>query len=351
MSRTRLSRSAYPSLRALARRLAALGAVIVAAAGLSACGGDSHDAAVARIGGVAITQATIDHWMSVLAPRRVVPREGLQHQALEQHALGFLISSQWQIDEAAERGMKVSSSEVRAQLAKKKRQQFSGGEAEFDEVLKATGQTSADLMLETAAELASAKLHQMVVGGLPPISEAEIASYYDRHRQRFAVPERRELEITNRKTAAAAEIVRREWAAGRRLASTSKRYWVELPSSSSEADESPALRLAAREAIQREHAIFSAKPNVVTGPVRLRVDYYVFEVKKILPATHVPLAQVKDAIGKQLAQERERRALAAFIKEWRARWTARTDCGSGYVMQKCRRYAGTRTPEDPLAFA
>jgi hypothetical protein len=108
------------------------------------------------------------------------------------------------------------------------------------------------------------------------------------------------------------------------------------------ADTAPGTR-----AIRR--AIFAAKPGVLVGPMLLNNLYAVFAVTRIVPRVVQPLTRVQGSIEMRLAEVQQRRTLAKFIKTWRSRWTARTDCHPGYVVQKCRQYTGPKAPEDPLA--
>ena len=327
---------------ALAR--AAIGTLALAAlAGLAACGGGAPDSVVVRVGRVAITSATVQRWMSAMAGGRT-PSDPSQRRALRAQALGFLISSQWLLGEAAADGLRPSAPEVQRRFAQKRRASFPGGEQELRAFLRATGQSVSDIVFEAKAELASAKLRQALASREPPITHAQIASYYGRHRGRFEIPERRTVEITNRHSQAAALAVKREVAAGRRFASFASRMSFPLsPASYS-------LSLGRDAALAR--AIHFARPNVLTGPVLVNrdVDHYLVEVKEITPASERPLEQVQGAIARQLAAERRRRTLGPFIAAWRGRWIARTSCSHGYVVQKCREYSGARSREDPLAF-
>ena len=104
-----------------------------------------------------------------------------------------------------------------------------------------------------------------------------------------------------------------------------------------------------------DHAIFAAKPNVLSGPVAINLGYYVFEVKRTYPAQQKTLAQSEAAIKAELPQSLYLQALTSFITKWRERWTAQTDCQPGYVVPKCSQYklpAGSSPEaEDPYTFS
>jgi hypothetical protein len=76
----------------------------------------------------------------------------------------------------------------------------------------------------------------------------------------------------------------------------------------------------------RSGAIFTAKPGVLTGPIKFRVDYFMFEVTRIEPARQRTLAEGQATIRTQLADRQRRRNLATFIAAWRRKWTAEMSC-------------------------
>lgn len=318
------------------RSLLLASAVIVA---LGGCGDAKHSDIVVRVGHVGITRATVEHWTSTMAGGRVAS-DPVRRQAQREQALDFVISSQWRLGEAGENGIELSPPEVARQVASATRASFPNGPTEMREFLKATGTSASDLRSEASAELAVAKLRQMLARKELPITQAQVAAYYAHNKQRFLIPERRELYIMALKSPAAVQAMRRKVAAGERLASVAKHQSIEL---------SPFIYGPSRgEDAVLARAIHLASPHVLTGPVRVHsIDYYLFEVLSVTPARQQTLAQTRGSITHQLTTEQQKRTLAAFLTRWRQKWIARTSCSPGWVVQKCRQYSGPRTPEDP----
>ena len=361
------------------RRTSRAGALAVVAVSLAACGQGAGSAVVARVGRASVTKGALTHWISVMAPGGQAPdpphytactarrrselaqssngRPALtaaelaaecrqRYLQMQAGALEYLISAQWVIGEAADDGLTLTDGQVTQSLEAKRRRSFPGGRGEFEEFLKAAHQTVADAMLEARVELAKSEVYKRAVSLAHSPTSAEVASYYHQHQQSFVVPERREVEITNRKSAAEGERLKREVAHGLAFATIAKRETLSRTTGGE-----PALKIDTLTAAALERAVFSAKPNVLAGPVRRRVDYYVFEVMRIVPARLLPLPQVAGAIERQLSAERQRLAVADFVAGWRRKWTARTSCLPAYVVQKCRQYSGPRKPEDPLGLS
>jgi foldase protein PrsA len=271
-------------------------------------------------------------------------RVGANKPARRRYALDFLISSQWLIGEVAESGIKLTDQEVHARFEARRKATFPGGEEEFREFLQTTGASRSDLELEVRAELAARKLRKWLTRDERPVSATQIVRYYRRHRQSFLIPERRRLEITNRKTLKEADEAKREVEAGFGFARGAQREALQRTNR-------PALR---PERVMHwrsplEKAIYLAKPNVPMGPVKRGVDYFVFRVDRIEAMRYRGLAEVEGRIGRELAVQKRRGTLASFIEAWRDKWRSMTNCDPGYIVAKCRQFKSTgRTPrEDP----
>jgi foldase protein PrsA len=336
--------------------------LLATVAGLTACGGSAHGSrTIARAGQSPITENSLMHWITVLAPQHVpvepsrysaciayqrtlTPRstvrqlrEQCQHQyvTLRSQALGYLISSAWLTGEAQRQGIAVSRREVEQRLVERRRSFLR--DAEFKESIDAIGHTIADVELEITRELAAQKIEQRLSEEHPRLTSADIVGYYRHHIARFKLPERRYFDIVeNIHSLAEAQKLTRELAHGRSLEGISIRESVSRTE---------------YETVQGEKrtiykAIFNTRQNTLSPPVLINGYYFLVKVTSTTPARTQPLAEVEGTIGKRLRAESQRRALTAFIKTWRRRWSAKTNCYPGYVIQKCRQYAGPRIPED-----
>jgi hypothetical protein len=329
-------------LRAWRRAFACGAASTAAALCLAACGGSSGGATnvAVRVGNATITKAAVEHRVNVMMIGQRIPGHSKDATSkLKEQALSYLIAAQWVIQEAPSEWRGVSRQEVQQKLAEKERTAFPGGTPEFHEFLEQSGQAVADVRLEVEVELATDKLHEGIDLSLGPVTEAEAAAYYKRHRQDFGLPEMREVRIIDRKKWAEAAAVKRRVRGGVKFASISRIEKATGPNGTGGHPPSDAL----------EVAIDAARPGKLVGPVQYRVDYFVFELKRLAPPRYLPFGHVGASITKLLTEQRQRRALARFVKEWRGRWRERTDCEPEYVVPKCMQYGGPNVAEDPLA--
>jgi foldase protein PrsA len=376
----------------LVRGVAALGAVLFVGAWISACGGGVPGDAVVNVGGTPITKASFDHWMGIAAagsaaseaktgakPAVPEPPEFTaciahleaaaartskgktksnpalyksqceqEYNAYKQEVLSFLISSQWVVGEAEERGVSVSEAEVKKQFDTLKSQQFPK-ESAFKEYLARTGETEADLVMRVKLQLLARKIEEKITKSAKKHpSKAEIAKYYEAHKSDFGKPERRNLQIILTKTESGAKAAKAEVEGGKSFATVAKAVSLD-PLSKNNGGSLPEVSRGEEEKALNE-AVFAAKTGVLSGPVKTPFGYYIFKVTKVLPSTQQSLSQAESAVAQQISSQGSQHALSAFVEEFKKKWTAKTECRSGYVAPDCKEYK-TKTSSSTSASA
>jgi foldase protein PrsA len=361
------------------RTISALGAVFFAVIGLAACGGGIPSNAVVQVGGSPITKATFEHWLSVAAASSATtpgatgakpvvpdppnytaciahleatapkPAKGQskpttaqlksqceqQYKSLQQEVLGFLISSSWVLGEAESQGVKVSDKEVKKQFEQIKNQQFPKA-AEFQKFLATSGQTVSDLLLRVKLNLLSSKIQQKIAKQKGTVTQAQISKYYNEHKSQFGTPEKRNLRIILTKTEAAAKKAKQEIESGKSFSSVAKAVSID-PTSKAKGGELTGITKGQEEKALDE-AVFAAKKNVLSGPVKTPFGYYIYEVTATTPGNQQTLAQAQSSIKQQLTAQQQQQALSKFVKEFRKTWEGKTECRDGYVVQDCKEY-------------
>jgi parvulin-like peptidyl-prolyl isomerase len=270
------------------------------------------------------------------------------YEVLEGRALDRLIIDDWTAGGAAEFGIAVPEETIQHLIEKYEHERPPG---QLVKLLAERDRTLADLATQEKTQLLGEGIRLVLKHKTEHVSQAQVASYYEQHKASFGVPERRVLEIARTATEAAALKVKREIASGKSFASVVKKLPLAQPIFTTDGLV-PAYASGMYEEPPLNNAIFAARPGVLSGPVKISIGYYVFEVKGILPASQKTLAQSEAAIRQQLPGELYEQALVAYIKHWRATWRAKTDCLPGYVVPKCREYrlpVGA-PPEDPYSF-
>jgi hypothetical protein len=119
---------------------------------------------VACVGPQSITGATYMHWATVVRKSASPSKHGPSTSEVVNEVMGFLISSDWVLDEAAALNIDVSESTVRHTFDHTRAEQFPK-QREFRAFLRKSGQTVADLMFRVRLNLTSARIQKRVVAG------------------------------------------------------------------------------------------------------------------------------------------------------------------------------------------
>jgi foldase protein PrsA len=361
------------------RRYAALlGAFFVLPLALSACGGDGGvpGNAVVKIGSDSIKTTAFDHWLKVAATAQqqqtgatgaasipdppnftkciaqkkktaTKPAKGQpnptdatyktqcqqEYNTLRDQVMQFLISSAWIEGESADRGVKVSDTDIKKDFDKQRQQSFPK-DSDYTAFLKSSGYVQEDLLYRVKVQSLSTKLREKVLKGTDKVSSAQISNYYNKNKSRFAQPEKRDIRIVLTKTEDQAKKAKSALEGGQSWKTVASKYSIDQGTRDSGG------LLAAVPKGQQEKALddatFKAKKGEVGGPIKTQFGYYVFEVDKITPGEQQTLDQSKDSIKQLLVSQQQQTKLDAFVKDFQKKWKDRTDCRKGFATQDCK---------------
>jgi foldase protein PrsA len=352
-------------------KVLALCAFFVPAVIVAGCGdGGIPGNAVAEVDGTPIEKADFEHWMTVAAkssgqPDAAVPKPPdyaecvaqakktaakpakgqpkqtdadfkkqceQQYNQLRDQVLGLLISFEWIQREAKEQGVSVTDEEVQKSFEEQKKQSFPK-EEDYKKFLESSGQTEEDVLMRVRLDALSNKIRDKVTKGKDTVTDAQIQEYYDKNKQQFAQPERRDLSIVLTKTKGKADQAKAALNSGQPFKQVAKKYSIDK-ASKAQGGKLPAVAKGQQEQAF-DTAIFGADKGKITGPVKTQFGYYVFKVDKISAASQQTLEQAKATIKQVLASQNQQKALDSFVKEFRRQWKGKTECREGYVTQDC----------------
>jgi foldase protein PrsA len=258
-----------------------------------------------------------------------------QYKSLLTEVLNFLIGLEWVLGEAPAKGVKVTDAEVHKQFIKIRTQQFPSA-AEFEKFITNSGQSVSDLLLRVKYNLASQKLQQKILKTAAKVTPALIQKYYNENKSRYGVPEKRSLQVILTKTEAAATSAKKEVESGKSFESVAKSKSID-PVSKTKGGLLPEVSKGQEEK-SLDTAIFSAQKGVLSGPVKTAFGYYIFKVLTTKPGSQQTLAQVQASIKQQLTSTGQQGTFNKFVKEFKKKWKAKTDCRSGFVVEDCKQY-------------
>ena len=360
-----MARMTHASIKSfLALALTGLGA-----AAMAGCGNDIPPGAVAKVGDATITQDEFDRWMTtavkgqaqggeavvpdppeftkcVAAKKKVPSPEGQGKQTegalkkqckqefdtLKAEVMQFLIQAEWVQQEADEQGIDVSDKAVQKSFEDQKKQAFPTDKA-YNEFIKSSGMTEDDILFRVRLDQLQQKLTQKVTEDAKKVSDADVQEYYDKNKQRFAQPERRDLRVVLTKTEAKADQARKALADDQAWKKVVKQYSID-EASKAQGGMLPAVAKGQQDKAL-DDAVFAAKKGEIEGPVKTQFGWYVFEVAKVTPASQQSLEQSKDTIKNLLRSERQQKALDEFIKDFRENYKEETDCADDYRVAEC----------------
>jgi foldase protein PrsA len=376
-----------PSVRRHLRFALALGAFFVPAAALSACGGGIPGDSVAKVGDTSITKDEFAHWrgiaikgqqqqvpgQTVVAPdppdftkcianlKKTTPKPAkgqpkvsdaqfktqckAQDKSLTEQTLLFLLQAAWLKQEANDQNVPITDKAVQAQFLKAKKQNFPK-EADFKKFLKTSGETQADILFEVRTRLIFQKLQAKATKAQGKVTQPQVVAYYNSHKSQFATPERRDIQLVLTKTKAKADAAKKAIAGGASWKSVAKKYSSDPQTKSTGGLLKNALKSEQDAAFGA--AAFAATKGKLSGPVKSQFGYYVYRVNKITPLKRTPLATVQGSIRQSLISQGQQKSVNGFLAKFKKKWTAKTNCRAGYVVQGCKgapKPKATTTPQ------
>jgi foldase protein PrsA len=355
--------------------LCVLGTTVIVAAG---CGGVPGNA-VATVDGNAIDKDAFNHWMNVAAKtsgqpnasvpdspdfkncvaqkRKTLPKPAKgqpkttdqqlkdqckqEYTALRDQVMQLLTRFEWIEGEAKEQGIKVSDADVKKSFEEQKKQSFPK-EADYQKFLKQNGQSEEDILERVRLDLLSNKIRDKIIKGKDKVTDAQIKDFYDKNKERFAQPERRDLRIVLTKSEAKSNDAKAALESGDSWKTVAKRFSID-EASKAQGGKLPAQAEGTLEK-SLDEAVFKAKKGQISGPVKTQFGFYVFEVEKVTKASQQTLDQAKETIRQTLQSQNQQKALDAFVKDFEKKWKERTECRDGYVTPVCKGGKATPTP-------
>jgi parvulin-like peptidyl-prolyl isomerase len=270
-----------------------------------------------------------------------------KYEELKEAALGELLDQIWIQGEAEELDISVTPKQIATELAQIKKTNFKTA-AEYQKFLKTSHFTKADVLARVKLQLLSTQIQEAISKEAPPPSNSEIADYYDSAKDaQYTTPESRDVRVVVNKDKAEVEAAKAALEKDDSAASWKKvaAKYSSDPTTKTKGGLQPALTeelLASQEELKS--AIFDNPTGVLVGPVAVQGNFFVVEVQKLNPAKVKTLAEVSAEIKTQLTQTLAQEVFSEFVAEYQSKWSSRTFCAAGYVIERCSNYVGDGHP-------
>lgn len=280
------------------------------------------------------------------AKLKKAPKSGSsKFEELKEGALGELIDQIWIQGQAEELDLSVTDKQVEEELETIKKQNF-GSDKAYAKFLEESKFTQEDVDARVRLQLLSTQIQEKVSADAPKPSSAEIEDYFEAEKEsQFTTKESRDIRLILNKDKAKVEAAKKALEED-----SSPANWKKVATKYS-ADTTSASKGGLQEGISEEFlegplktAVFGSATGELAGPVKYQTNYVLVEVVKLNPAKEQKLPEVKAQIESTLAQEKQQTFFSEFVADYNARWTQRTFCADGYVIEKCSNFKGDGRP-------
>jgi parvulin-like peptidyl-prolyl isomerase len=268
-----------------------------------------------------------------------------KYEELREATLGELLDQIWLQGEADELGLTVTDKQVEDELATVKKQNFPTAAA-YEKFLKDSKFTQEDVDDRLRLQLLVTQIQEAINKESPKPSQDEIESYYEAEKAaQFTTKESRDVRLILNEDKGKVEAAKAELEKDSSPAS-----WKKVAAKYS-TDPSSKSKGGLQEGVSEEFiqgplktAIFESPTGELAGPVKFEKNYVLAEVVKLTPGKVQTLEEAKAQIESTLGQEKQQEFFSEFVSDFTTRWTLRTFCADGYVMEKCSNFKGDGHP-------
>lgn len=273
-----------------------------------------------------------------------------KYEELKETSLKELLEAAWIRGEAEELGIKATPKQVEEELAAIKKQSFPT-KGSYQKFLKESKFTEADVNDVVEVKVLSTAIQERVNSEAPAPSSSEVQSYYEAEKAtQFTEKESRDIRIVLNKDKSKVEAAKKELEKDHSPAA-----WKKVATKYS-SDPTSKAKGGLTEGISEEFlqeplkkAIFAAAAGELVGPTKFETNWILTEVVKLNPAKVKKLPEVKAQIEGTLKSEKQQEFFSEFVSDYISKWSSRTYCASGYVIEQCANYKGTGHPKEASA--
>lgn len=277
--------------------------------------------------------------------KKTPARASKKFEELKEAALGELIDQIWIRGQAEELDISVTDKQVEEELATIKKQNF-GTDKAYAKFLAESKFSQEDVDDRVRLQLLSTQIQEKVSADAPKPSSDEISAYYEAEKEaQFTTKASRDIRLVINKDKSQVEAAKKALEED-----SSPANWKKVATKYS-SDTTSAPKGGLQEGITEEFlegplktAVFDSATGELTGPVKYQTNYVVLEVVKLNSAKEQKLPEVKAQIESTLAQEKQQAFFNEFVGDFTTKWTQRTFCADGYVIEKCSNFKGDGRP-------
>jgi parvulin-like peptidyl-prolyl isomerase len=301
-------------------------AITLAAGSLTAA--ELVEAIVVRVGDRIVTRtqyvkrlkegyAEIDQ---TAAPDKVVARR----DELRKNLINEVIAELLVKDRADRLGISVTEADVKEAMNRLKQQYNITSDAQFEDSLKKSGMSRADMEARLRDTLLTNKLFARELRGRDELTDKELRERYDREKETYRLPERAHLRaiiVTRPDDPAAAEraTARVEQIAADAKAAPDFAKFAESVPENAMKDKGGDMGDVARGELlpDLDKAVFNSTAGAILGPIPTKSGWHIIKVEQRIPSEVPAFESVKDKLRKDVSEESFQRDYKAYIDRLR----------------------------------
>ncbi len=223
-------------------------------------------------------------------------------------------------DRADRLGITISEAELKEAVGRLKQQYGITTDEQFEQSLKSSGLTRADMEARLRDTLTTQKVFSRELRSREQLSDAELRERYNREKENYRLPERarlREIVVLKPASGNADEARTRatEVAEAARKAGTDFANLASTMSESGTKDTGGDLGEVAKGDLvpELDNAVFNAAQGAILGPIETRSAWHIVRVEQRLPSEVPAFESLKDRLRQDASEETFQRDYKAYI--------------------------------------
>jgi parvulin-like peptidyl-prolyl isomerase len=274
------------------------------------------------------------------------PKPGSKkYEELKETALGELIDGVWLRGEAERLGISVTEKQIEDELDQIKKENYPTPAA-YKEFLETSHYTQEEVNDRVELQLIVRQIQTTVTNEVPPPPKSEISDYYNEEKSaKYTIKPSRNVRLVVNKSKAKVEEALAELEKDNSPASW-KKVAPKFSSDPTTKTQGGLQKEIPEELLQEplKEDLFGAATGELIGPIKYQGNYFIFEVVKLNPEKVKPLAEVEGEISSTLSQKAQQEHLSEFVTSYQSKWSSRTFCASGFVIERCSNFKGSGHP-------
>ena len=269
----------------------------------------AQDKVIAVVNSEIITQKDLADFLNFT---RLQYSRQLQGKALEEKVssmkldlLQRLIEDRLILQQAKLDKLPVDPSRVKAKIDEIKKRY--GSESDFEQDLGKQGLVRADLENKIKEQLLMFNLVEQKVRGKVVIRPEEITSFYAQNKRQFLKPEERNLTLFILQDESSAKALSYQLRLGTKIAELAARYTFTTDKLTALAGQQLRPEIDA--------VVFKLGVAEVSDPIKIDVQYFIFQLNEIIGSQQLSLSQAQDKIQGYLFEKKMQEELEKWLDE------------------------------------